>query len=143
MCTSLDIFFKKVVAIVKIKEYSCPLVVQHRCHTLSSRKVILVVDTLVNVVGNASEGLVLAFAVGLLVIAPIDGLSGCDSNYTRKQRIWREVGVLVTMLALLTLGASLSFGAGFMLGGPLAMGFLQSLYKDIPQPAFSSTRHTM
>lgn len=100
------------------------------------------VNTLVDAVGNAVEGLALAFALGLLVIAPIDGLSGCGGSYTLKQRLWREGGIAATMLVLLTLGATLPFGGGFMLGGPLAMSALQSLYKEMPQPAYAPARRT-
>lgn len=103
---------------------------------------ILVVNTLVDVVGSATEGLALAFALGLLVLAPIDGLTGCDSDYSLKQRLWREGGILVAMLTLLVLGAPLPFGVGFVLGGPIAMSALQALYREMPQPAYTPVGRT-
>lgn len=100
------------------------------------------VNTLASAVGNASEGLALAFALGLLVFAPIDGLSGCGSSYTDAQRNWREWGVYGAMIALVVLGATPSFGVGFMVGGLFAMKTLQSLYKEMPQPTYAPARHT-
>lgn len=100
------------------------------------------VNTLVNAVGNASEGLALGFALGLLLFAPIDGLSGCGSSYTRAQRNWRGWSAYAAMITLLALGATPSFGAGFMVGGLLAMRALQSLYKELPQPAYAPARRT-
>jgi len=101
-------------------------------------------NTLVDVIGSLSEGIPLAFALGLLVLAPIDGLSGCATDYTPRQRGWRVGGIYAAMATLLTLGVNPAFSVGFMLGALLAMSALQGLYRETPQPAqMVARRHTM
>ena len=96
-----------------------------------------------NTIGSLLEGLVLAFAIGLGVIATIDGLRGCDSSYTPRQRDSRVDGILVLGLVILLMGHT-AFAIGLMLGAYMAMRALQSLYKAAPQPAqVTAHRRTM
>lgn len=94
-----------------------------------------------HIIGSLLVGLVLAFAIGLGVIASIDGLTGCDSTYTYAQRDRRMNGIVILGLLTLLTG-HITLALGFVLGAIMAMRALQGLYKEMSSTSRTAVRRT-
>lgn len=137
----MDIFFKKVVAIGKIKEYSFPLVVQYSPHrSIDSRRMIHVGAGVQLFVAT-----VFALYVTFVTQAVYDGVRDRMQFKTVPVMTAEVLAIVVAGAAVMSVGYD-AIGAGIMLGGLLGIGAMNLIYmssaRPMPRSARMAARHT-